>query len=202
MRIAVSLVVSFGIITLFSIQLHDFQTRQTTIDHASELPSTAIVFTGQFDRIVLALDLFDQRRIDRLFISGANPGAGMGNDFANQFHVSETAMSGLAEGKIILATQANTTLENALETACWLKNVPTEREVLLITGRLHLARASLALQRAIDVPITIVRISPEKSARSRNWKSTINEFHKFFITTIITLLPQQWWTQKTRWKCE
>lgn len=39
--------------------------------------SAAVVFTGQFERIDVALQMLDQGTIQRLFISGLNPGAGL-----------------------------------------------------------------------------------------------------------------------------
>ncbi len=200
MRIAFFLVLVTTVVALLIVQVRAFQMRKTTVAHTDELPSTAIVFTGQFDRIYLALALFDQRRVERLFVSGVNSGAGITIDnFASQFNVSSTAMSGLKDGEIVLASEASTTLENALETACWLENRDETEAIVLITDQSHMPRASLALERALGRSIAIVRLSPEQS--EDNWRGTFVEFQKFIATAAVTLLPQHWWTQRSSWDC-
>ncbi len=202
MRIAFSLILVTTVVALLVVQVRDFQMRRTTVAHTDELPSTAIVFTGNFDRIDLALALFDQGRIERLFVSGVNSGAGITiENFTSQFHVSSSAMSGLTDGEIVLASEASTTLENALETACWLDNMAETEAIVLITDQSHMPRASLALERALPRSITIVRLSPEQSARVDHWRGTFVEFPKFVATAAVTLLPQHWWTQRSSWDC-
>jgi len=50
--------------------VREFSIRSVVAADAADLPTTAVVFTGQFDRIELALHLFDQGRLDRIFIWG------------------------------------------------------------------------------------------------------------------------------------
>ena len=161
----------------------------------ADLPTTAVVFTGQFDRVELALRLFDQGQLDRLFVSGVNRGAGITpQGFADQFRISSNARAALGSGRIILAPDANTTIENALETACWLDQQPGVREIVLITGRSHMPRASWALESALAGSVSVRRLSPDGSraadARSR-WN--ITEVLKFCVTVPLTLLPRSLW---------
>jgi hypothetical protein len=66
------------------------------------------VFTKQFDRIKLTLSLFDQRRLDRIFISGLNGAARITQlGFAGQFRISPNARVALDSGQIVLSPDAN-----------------------------------------------------------------------------------------------
>lgn len=79
----------------------------------------AVVFTGQFNRVNAALELFEDGQITRLFISGVNPGAGIeAETFADQFNLSPRVRQALHTGQITLGERAGSTLENARETAC------------------------------------------------------------------------------------
>jgi len=154
---------------------------------------TAIVFTGQFDRIYMGLDLIAAGRADRLFITGANPKAGVhvGN-FVEQFRLTPTQAEALASGRIVLAEDAHTTLENALETACWLDRQPEIEAVTLITSRRHMARASLALTRAIS-PVSVARLASDPSQSAVSGRTRITEFRDFLATWAATLLPRAFW---------
>jgi uncharacterized SAM-binding protein YcdF (DUF218 family) len=173
---------------------YSFQSRiQSGLDR-NAVPRTAIVFTGQFDRIRFALGLMDEGGIDRLFISGVNPGAGIvPARFAAQFALSPRLASALAAGDIVLATEANTTLENAIETACWLRRHPEIRQVALITSQRHMARASLALERALPAGRHIARLPSDQFAGSGLSAGQLSEFVKFSATWLITLMPKAAW---------
>lgn len=195
---AATLIVAATAITL---ALHlDFVRRSSW--EAAPLPATAIVFTGQFDRVELALALLDDGRIDRLFVSGVNVGAGITpNGFATLFRLSPSLWQALSSGQIILASDANSTLQNALETACWLERQPDIRAVVLITSRGHMARASLALERAVPRPMTVLSLSPEEGTRDLSSGQAQSEFIRFTATWIITLLPRRLWSQQRPATC-
>lgn len=123
----------------------DFTLRSRVIDHTDQLPSTAVVFTGQFDRTERGLDLLAAGQVQRLFISGVNPKAGLiVSGFADQFGLTADQRLWLETDKITLAPDARSTLENALETACWLENHPNVGAVTLITSQRHMARVRRA----------------------------------------------------------
>lgn len=198
MRKAVVFLILASAIVLVALAValvREFSIRSVAAEDAAELPTTAVVFTGQFDRVELALHLFDQGRLDRIFISGVNSGAGITpQNFADQFRISPKARAALGSGQIILAPDAKTTIDNALETACWLDRQPGIRETLLITGRSHMPRASWALESAIAGSVSVRRLSPDgpraSGARSR-WN--MSELVKFGVTVPLTLLPRRLW---------
>ena len=64
----------------------------------------------------------------------------------------------MAEGRIVLATDPNTTLQNAAESTRWLADHPDIRRVLRITSRSHMPRASLALERALKSSSIVVEV--------------------------------------------
>lgn len=176
--------------------VREFSNRSLDTADAADLPTTAVVFTGQFDRVELALRLFDQGRVDRIFISGVNDGAGITpRGFADQFRLSANARFALGSGQIILAPDATTTLENALETACWLNTQPNLREIVLITGRAHIPRASWALENALAGAVSVHRLSPDPPpAHDTQSRWPVSELLKFGATVTITSLPRFFWS--------
>lgn len=189
------LTIAMVLVALTILLIREFSVRSVTEADAANLPSAAVVFTGQFDRVELALSLFDQGQIDRIFISGVNGGAGITpQGFADQFRISSGARAALGSGQIILAPDANTTIENAVETACWLDTQPDVGEIVLITGRSHMPRASWALESALDGSVSVRRLSPtEPTASDTRSRRRILELLKFGATVAITSLPRHLW---------
>tara|TARA_R110002049_G_C9160812_1_gene560983 strand:- start:1822 stop:2445 length:624 start_codon:yes stop_codon:yes gene_type:complete len=206
MREVVALLRIASAVVLISLAVslvREFSIRSVAPSDTADLPTTAVVFTGQFDRVELALSLFDQGRLDRIFISGVNNRAGITpQGFADQFRISSNARAALASGQIILAPDADTTIENALETACWLDTQQGIGEIVLITGHSHMPRASWALEGALAKPVLVRRVSPDGSgagdARSR-WNMT--EVLKFGVTVPLTLLPRHLWSGERPTAC-
>ncbi|UOK72813.1 YdcF family protein [Ancylobacter polymorphus] len=158
---------------------------------------TAIVFTGQPDRIERALELMEEGRVARILVSGANrPGGVDPTRFARQFRLSPRLVSALSAGDIVLATEANSTLENAIETSCWLSRHPEIDEVTLITSSTHMARASLALERALHGRVEVRRLTSDRNCPTCEGpkRLPLAEFGTFLATWLITLLPQARWT--------
>lgn len=175
--------------------IREFSIRSEITANLVDLPTIAIVFTGQFDRVELALQLFDQGRLDRVFISGVNGGAGITpQGFAEQFQLTSLAGSAPYSGEIVLATEADTTIQNALETACWLDKHPNVHEIVLITEYSHMPRASWALERALSGTVSVERLSPnEPDADNVPVLATVSEILKFGATISLTLLPRNLW---------
>jgi len=184
--------------------INEFHIRSSPVTDVPELPSIGVVFTGQFDRVELILKLFDQGDLNHVFISGVNHGAGLTQEgFADKFQLSEDARAALAAGDIILAPKATTTIENALEAACWLNRYQDLHQVLLITGRMHMPRASWALERALNKPTIVRRISPPDpnvSFDQKHWVSS--EFFKFAATAVLTALPNRLWPGQGKVICQ
>lgn len=195
MRLAVAALLAFGLGGMLIAIALAFQQRSTVLSNDGPLPDTAIVFTGQFDRVELALSLYEQGRIARLFISGVNAPSGIRPQrFAAQFQLSAHARAGLEAGHIVLATDAHSTIENALEAACWIEGQPEIAEIVLITGRFHMPRASLALERALNGRVSVVMLSPHLPAEHDRSAWDGHELLKFAATAMLTLLPRHLWT--------
>lgn len=157
-------------------------------------PRIGVVFTGQFERIRFGLRLFEQDAIDRLFISGVNGGAGLVPErFDRQFDLSSELSAARAAGHIILASDANTTLENAVETSCWLARQSGAKSVRLVTSRHHMPRASLALERAVPSGFSVTRVVSDEGV-STEPAVLLQEVPQFVATWIVTLAPRALWT--------
>lgn len=169
---------------------------------AAPAASTAIVFTGGSERIQAALDLLSDGQLQRLLISGVNPGAGLDPDhLAARVTLSDAQAAALANGDVTLGTDATNTLENAREAACWLAKQPQTRNALLLTSGSHLPRAALALERAAPAGVTILarRSDPGQGPIDKSLRLT--EFPKFVATWVITLLPTEFWSPRTPALC-
>lgn len=192
---AVGGVIVAGLISLafsYGLRLRD------TVETGS-LPKTAIVFTGQFDRVEKVLALREAGQVDRIFISGVNPGAGMHpTAFAYQFKLSPALQDDLKRGVITLGPEAQDTFENALETTCWLDQQPGIDRVLLITTQAHMPRASLLLERASGLPVE--RLS---TAAARVSVSALlsREFRSFVATWFISFAPPRMWPSRSGFVC-
>ena len=169
----------------------DYVHRSTVFAPVTDLPAVAVVFTGQFDRVHAGLDLLEAEEVQSLFISGVNPRAGITvQGFAEQFELTPTQLEALESGAIVLATVADNTIENAVETACWLRANPEIRQVALVTSHWHMARASRALDRA-TFGVRIVRVAA--SPPDGRLRLDTEEFRKFIVTWFVTLLPRSLW---------
>ena len=173
----------------------DFVARLGTAPLSDPMPRTAIVFTGQFDRIRAGLDLLAAGRVDKLLISGVNRAAGLDpGQFAEAFDLSPGLRTALATGDIVLGVRAGTTLQNAEEASCWLAHRAGVHDAVLVTSARHMPRASLALQRALPAGFRIVRFASDaEHASDVPGALTSREFGKFLVTSVITLLPRAVW---------
>jgi uncharacterized SAM-binding protein YcdF (DUF218 family) len=200
MRHAVSIIILVPIVMVGSI-MASFALRMMDSDEAGHLSQTAVVFTGQFDRITCGLDLMATGQVQRLFISGVNSAAGLSPDtFSDQFKLSEALKTKLQSGNITLATEAQDTLENACETARWISGNKGVTSVILITSRFHMPRASLALARATDFSIPIQRLSVD-DIDSDGVSRLLVEFIKFSQTLIVSFLPEDLWPDDRSGAC-
>lgn len=152
------------------------------------LAKNAVVFTGQFDRVRLGLQLLGEGRVERLFISGVNRGAGLHPEqFADQFGLSPRLRQAMTDSTLMLGTEANTTIENGIETACWYNQRKLEGKLLLITGRTHMPRASLVLESSLPgIKIERLPIDDADSAIPK----LLKEFGKFLGTRGYLVLKQ------------
>jgi uncharacterized SAM-binding protein YcdF (DUF218 family) len=190
--VAIALVLAW-IATSFALRLYG-------TDTPDPHPRVAVVFTGQFDRINEGIRLLAEGRVERLFISGVNAGAGLDSaTFSRQFKLPPALEESLAAGHISLATEAQDTIENALETACWLAQDSGIRSVLLITSHLHMPRASLVLERASGVRVERLPVSADEVDASALLSP---EFWRFAGTWFMTLLPPRHWLARSGFSCK
>lgn len=173
--------------------LMDFMVRSDVDTTPSAIPRTAIVFTGQYDRIHVGIDLLTAGRVDQLFITGVNRPAGLDvARFVTQFNLSPEQVIWLETGKITLAEEANSTFENAWETECWLRGQEDVDAVALITERRHMPRASVALRNTIW-PIRIVRVYSDALKEYNPFQIDLKAFGAFIATWGVTVLPYAFW---------
>lgn len=177
----------------FVIWFATFDSHVTPSRAAIEKTPTAIVFTGSFERIDAALRLLEDGLVRQVHISGLNPGAGLFPDtLAAQFAARNPDIRDvprLVACCVSWDARADTTLQNAAETKCWLGQPPHRDAVLLVTSRLHMARASLALRRELRrvrvLPYPVEDQGPEPSAQTRTM-----EFVKLLGTIVLKALPR------------
>lgn len=186
--------VAAPVLTLGALLL-DFRGRADPFAGDAELPRTAVVFAGSHDRLYLAMDLLERGLVDDVFISGANrPGGIRTASFAEDYDVPPVARMRLEAGRVVFAPLANNTLENGVETSCWLRDHPEVASVTLITSRWHMPRASLALERALTRSVKIVRFPSEPQAAKYYGKDMWQEeFYKYLATWFGTLAPIGAW---------
>jgi uncharacterized SAM-binding protein YcdF (DUF218 family) len=173
---------------LVAVTIADFARRMESSPAADRLPHNAVVFTGQFERVHAGLLVLHEGRVERLLISGANPGAGIWPDrFVAQFKLDATLRDALAAGDLVLGIEAENTFQNAKETAGWYRARGLSGPLLLITSRRHMPRASLALERALaGRKVYRMSISDDGSIRV-----LVVEFLKFVVTAVTVL-----WTSR------
>ena len=186
---------------LLTLLLLDFMWRSDARVVHETLPRTAIVFTGDFDRIRKGLELLSSDEVGRLFVTGVNGDAGLNVDrFAGQFDLDAEQAGWIASGKIVLAPDAHTTMENAVEAECWVEAQPDLDSVVLVTSRSHMARASVALEHRI-APVSVVRMPSDPPDGSDRLQVDLIEFGKFAATWVVTLLPRNLWLSEEPSTC-
>lgn len=162
--------------------LIDFNQRTYSNLNTKKLPLVGVVFTGQYSRVDAGLYLLETGVINRLIVSGVNGGAGLSTEtFGKQFIDTPVLKEKFAAGDVLLATGANTTWENALETACLLSDTAVygdDAYVLLITSKTHMPRASLLLEAALP-DRQILRWTVLDAENTRSYGMT--EFKKYLL---------------------
>ncbi|MCX7567507.1 YdcF family protein [Sulfitobacter sp. F26169L] len=182
--------------------LLDHILRTETDDRSERPPRTVVVFTGAYDRIYLGLDMIASDEADYLLISGANRTSGLiPHKFPALFDPTPEQAEWVTSGRIVLAPDAHSTFENALETDCWLDTLAGVDEVTIITSRRHMARASLALERATG-SVSVVRMVSDPLEPYDRLTIDLDEFSKFGATWLVTLLPNRFWPGKKSALCK
>jgi len=110
--------------------------------------SAGVVFTGQFQRVDVGLRLAGAGAVPRLYISGVNGNAGIDPaHFVEQFSIRNPDIADLPRLVaccVEWGERADNTFQKAQDTKCWVDRRGLTGPLLLITSRLHMARAVAA----------------------------------------------------------
>lgn len=155
--------------------------------------AAAVVFTGAFERVDAGLHLLAAGAAPRLFISGANGGSGvLPNRFLALFSKRNPDIEDLPRLLaccVDFGEAANDTVANAIETRSWLRQRKIEGPILLITSRLHMARALSLLSAALGAQ-TIIPYPVEDTLTA--WdplRQRVREYAKYLVTLVAARLP-------------
>ncbi|SDU39790.1 YdcF family protein [Stappia sp. ES.058] len=121
-------------------------------ENASPSADAIVVLTGGSERVKKALTLLDEGRAGRLLISGVHP-----ETTAKQIVRRTESDLALFACCIDLDRNANNTLENASETAKWVRSNGFS-SVIVVTSAYHMPRALLEL-RSVMPETTLVAVA-------------------------------------------
>jgi uncharacterized SAM-binding protein YcdF (DUF218 family) len=150
------------------------------------------VFTGAYERIEAGLDLLERGTIRQLLISGVNANAGLSvATFATQFGAGRSQIAKWLACCIELGLRADTTLQNALETACWVAKNEFKGPLVLVTSTAHAARARAALRHLVPEHRILVAAvanaaTPSQATRLRG---DVREYAKHLTTQFLLWAP-------------
>jgi uncharacterized SAM-binding protein YcdF (DUF218 family) len=155
--------------------------------------SAGVIFTGAFERVDAGLQLLNAGIIPRLYISGVNAGAGIiPPDFVNQFSLRNpniVDLRRLVACCIEWGEQAANTFRNAEDTKCWIKRHKVAGPLLLITSRLHMARAMAALSAALPGRLLIAYPVEDALAPKQLLRLRAIEYFKYLGTLVAVHQP-------------
>jgi uncharacterized SAM-binding protein YcdF (DUF218 family) len=155
--------------------------------------STGIVFTGAFERVDAGLQLLAASAIPRLYVSGVNAGAGiLPTRFVTQF---SRRNPNIADFQRLVACcvewgeDASNTVQNAWETKCWVDHRELAGPLLLITSRLHMARAMTALSAALPDYVIIAYPVEDALSSGHPLRGRAIEYLKYLGAIVALRLP-------------
>jgi uncharacterized SAM-binding protein YcdF (DUF218 family) len=115
-----------------------------------------VVFTGGKRRILSGLKMFVENRADKIFISGAASEIKIDDVIMLVSDPKDRLYLELNRSRMHMGYEADNTLENAIETAKWIKEEEV-KSLIFITSFYHMKRAILSLQYFIDDNVKIVK---------------------------------------------
>ncbi|MEK4035795.1 YdcF family protein [Methylocystis sp. IM3] len=153
----------------------------------------SIVFTGAFERVDAGLRLLEAGETPRLFISGVNVGAGITPDrFLSIFAPRNPKIADLpwlVACCVEMGEVADNTIENALETRSWLERRKIGGPVVLVTSRLHMARARAALAAEIGRRQIIPYPVEDETSADDPLRQRADEYVKYLATLVLVRFP-------------
>jgi uncharacterized SAM-binding protein YcdF (DUF218 family) len=155
--------------------------------------SVAVVFSGGHNRVDAGVRLLDQHLVPRMFISGMRSEEYFRTQFIDElsYHNPDVRdLDLLLKCCIEFGTLAKTTLQNGLETACWVSQRNVTGELLLITSRRHMARA-LAILRGFLPRMTIVPYPIEEAADASPYgmREKFIAYLEYWFSTLFSRAP-------------
>lgn len=143
-----------------------------------------VVLTGGSRRLKTGFELLSSRLADKLFVSGVQRGVPI-DDLLRVTGLTAEDM----ECCITLGYKAGDTLENALETAVWIK-AKRVRSVRLVTSGYHMPRSLLEFRAAVpDVDFIPHPVFVEHVMLDEWWRRpgtawlVVAEYNKFLLAT-------------------
>lgn len=147
-----------------------------------------VIFTGGTNRLSHAIDLYKQGLAPKILISGVY-GKNKPQTLLKhiQPNLSNSEINNLSQN-ISLDYLAENTVENAIETAHWIKKNQI-KTIRLVTSIYHMPRSMLYMRYHLNNDITIIPeiVVPDKYTKSTWWKPRflkiwMREYNKFLLT--------------------
>lgn len=139
-----------------------------------------VILTGGTDRLKTGLELLKQDKSENLFISGVHKNVGL-DEINKDIDLS---------GHITLGYLAESTLENAKETAQWVKKHKFD-SLRLVTSFYHMPRSLLEFKTILPaVKIIPHPVISKRFKRAAWWQDTsilkvlLSEYHKYLLMSL------------------
>ncbi|MGL5447855.1 MAG: YdcF family protein [Rhabdaerophilum sp.] len=184
------LVGGFGLIVWLAGLFAFVETRDAARPPFSPQADGIIVLTGGADRIEDGIRLLEEKRARRLFISGVNIQVSV-----EQLRRTWPGHEPAFECCIDLDFRARNTVENALESAEWVKK-HRFRSIILVTASYHMPRAKLEFTAAMPgIAIEPYPVVPGAARIADWWRQPLlirlyaTEFTKYCIVWLKRFMP-------------
>lgn len=149
-----------------------------------------VVLTGGAERIGDGIRLLEEKRAGRLFISGVNIQVSV-EQLQRTWPGHEAAFACCID----LDFRARNTIENALESAEWVKKHGFH-SIILVTASFHMPRAQLEFMDALPgISILAYPVVPENSRIEQWWaepaifRLLATEYSKFLVASLRVRIP-------------
>ncbi|MEK6734311.1 MAG: YdcF family protein [Pseudomonadota bacterium] len=136
-----------------------------------------IVLTGALGRIDAGLQLLSDKYAEHLFISGVGQKTLL--EDLSKYLVSFPAKQAVElKSEITLGHFANSTKENAIETAQWIKK-NNYKKIILVTSNYHMPRSLYLFRKLMPADVEVIPYAIIKKRGFNNYKLLSIEYHKF-----------------------
>ncbi|MDB2414844.1 YdcF family protein [Rickettsiales bacterium] len=147
-----------------------------------------VILTGGHKRINTAISLLDQKKADKLFISGAGNGIDLNTLLIFSGKLPDSILTLIP--KIELGYEAENTKGNATETAEWVKN-NNFKTIRLVTANYHMPRSMMEFKNIMpDIKIISHPVFSDHVILDQWWTSggtkqlLISEYNKYIASKI------------------